>query len=128
MKTTRGLLTSNKLTDRRYLRSIQFVCQQRGLLASLGPGLPAIGGGGAREGSVRRGAPGGRQEADQLLRLVLAGHALQGGAGGQLGGRRLGDRLQAQPHPLGVLGLVLTGSSQHLLRHDARQVGRSRSL
>ena len=128
MKTTRGLLTSNKLTDRRYLRSIQFVCQQRGLLASLGPGLPAIGGGGAREGSVRRVAPGGRQEADQLLRLVLAGHALQGGAGGQLGGRRLGDRLQAQPHPLGVLGLVLTGPSQHLLRHDAREVGRSRSL
>ena len=78
--------TSYKLTDSRDLSSIQFVRQERGLLASLG--LPAVGDWRRVVGSVRGPPrpPSLGQEADQLLRLVLTGHALHHGAGDQLGG------------------------------------------
>ena len=81
-------------------------------------------------------ALGGGEKVHQLLRLVVQlaraeaqlGGAVQVGGGDQRGRQGLGDRVQAHPHPLGVLCFVLTGPGKQLLCQDTGQVRRGRSL
>ena len=82
----------------------------------------------------------GREEVDQLLRLVIhlggrgqaelwgAGHGVEAWGGQQGGGQRLRHGLHPHPHPLGVLRLVLAGAGQQLLSQHAGQVGRGGPL